>query len=117
MDIFEKIGKKFGLIEEKSKTEQIKEDRENIKLNLAVKLFQAGFSDDEIEAVLAIIQNAENDIQKIKDSLIGTNINPKGDPMAPLSDGVSKIRARQLEMQKEINEAIAKFAKNHNKNN
>ena len=30
MDLFEKIGKKFGLIKEESKTEQIKKDRENI---------------------------------------------------------------------------------------
>ncbi len=115
MNIFEKVAKKFGLVEEKSKTEQIKEDRENIKLNLAVKMYEAGFFDEEIEAVLAIIQNAENDIQKIKDSLIGTNINPKGDPMAPLAGGVQEIRARQLQMQKEINEALAEFSKNHQK--
>ena len=76
MDIFEKIGKKFNLIKETSKTEQILKDRENIKLNLAVNLYKAGFSDEQIEIVLQIITNAENDIQKIKDGLIGTNINP-----------------------------------------
>ena len=117
MDIFEKIGKKFGLIEEKSKTEQITEDRENIKLNLAVKLYQANFTDEEIQEVLSIIQNAEDDIQKIKDSLIGTNINPKGDPMEPLVKGREQIRQRQLEMQKELSETIAKFQKLHNNPN
>ena len=117
MDIFEKIGKKFGLIkEEKSKTEQIMEERNNIKLNLAVKLYKQGFSDDEIETILGIIESAEEDIQKIKDSLIGTNINSTAkDPMQPLIDGRDAIRARQVQMQKEINETIAKFAQNHAK--
>ncbi len=120
MDLFNEIGKKFGLIkeEEKSKTEQIMEKRDNIKLNLAVKLYQQGFSDDEIETVLSVIESAENDIQQIKDSLIGTNINPKAgeDPMKPLSDGIDKIRKRQLEMQKELNETIQRLAQNHKKN-
>lgn len=111
MDIFEKIGKKFNLIKETSKTEQILKDRENIKLNLAVNLYKAGFSDEQIEIVLQIIANAENDIQKIKDSLEGTNINPKGDPLKPLVDGVNLIKKRQLQMQQEINEAIQEFKK------
>ena len=114
MDIFEKIGKKFGLIkEEKSKTEQIMEERNNIKLNLAVKLYKQGFSDDEIETILGIIESAEEDIQKIKDGLIGTNINPQGDPMEPLIKGKEAIRARQLQMQKDIQLAIEEFKKHH----
>ncbi len=116
MDIFEKIGKKFGIIKETSKTEEIMKQREDIKLNLAVKLYEAGFLDEEIETVLDIIKNAEDDIQKIKDSLIGTNINPEGDPVKPLYEGKEKIRERQIEMQKEINEAIIRFQKKHQTN-
>lgn len=115
MDIFKKVGKKFGLIkeeEEKSRTEEIQDARNNIKMTIAVKLYQCGCTDEEIEHVLAIIENAENDIQMIKNSLIGTNINPKGDPNKPLHDGVIKIRTRQEEMQKELNEAIQNLLKN-----
>ena len=116
MDIFKKVGKKFNLIkeepEEKSRTEEILEQRSNLKLTIAVKLYQIGCNDEEIEQVLSIIESAENDIQIIKNSLIGTNINPKGDPNKPLYDGVSKIRARQEEMQKELNEAIQNLLKN-----
>ena len=111
MDIFEKIGKKFGLIKETNKTEEIMKQRSDIKLNLAVKLYQQGFNDDEIEQVLNIIKNAEYDIQIIKNSLNGTNINPdlSKDPNAPLLNGIEKIRKRQLEMQKELNESIQKI--------
>lgn len=111
MDIFKKIGKKFGLIkeEEKSTTEQIQEQRNDLKMTIAVKLYQCGCSDEEIEYILAIIQNAEDDIQIIKNSLIGTNINPQGDPNKPLYDGIEKIRTRQAELQKELQEAIQKL--------
>ena len=114
MDIFKKVGKKIGLVkeEEKSRTEQIQEQRNDLKMTIAVKLYQCGCSEDEIERVLMIIQSAEDDIQIIKNSLIGTNINPKGDPNKPLHDGVEKIRQRQLEMQKELNEAIQNLLKN-----
>ena len=114
MDIFKKVGEKFGLIkkEEKSKTEQIEEQRNNLKMAIAIKLYKKGCSDEEIEQILAIIQSAEDDIQIIKNSLIGTNINPQGDPNKPLHDGIMKIRARQEEMQKELNEAIQKLLKN-----
>ena len=117
MDIFEKIGKKFGIIKEKSKTEEIMKQREDIKLDIAVKLYQMGCSDEEIEFVLNIIISAENDIQKIKDSLIGTNINPKGDPMKPLYEGREKIKQRQIELQKELNEAIQKIKEKYLKSN
>ncbi|MBR5303374.1 MAG: hypothetical protein IKU37_00935 [Candidatus Gastranaerophilales bacterium] len=115
MNIFSKVAKKFGLVEEKSKTEIMQEKRDNLKLTIAVKLYEKGCSDSEIEQVLSIIQNAEDDIQIIKNSLIGTNINPQGDPNKPLHDGILKIRARQEEMQKELNEAIQNILANKNK--
>jgi len=116
MDIFNKVAKKFGLIDdEKSSTEKIMDERNKIKLNLAVKLCTIGFSDDEVAEVLGVIDSAEEDIKAIKDSLIGTNINPKGDPMQPLSNGVDKIRARQLQMQQEIQETINRISEKYRK--
>ena len=114
MGVFEDVGKKFGLIKEqpKNRTEEIMAQREDIKLNLAVKLYQRGCSDDEIEEVLSIIQSAENDVNVIKNSLIGTNINPdENDPMKPLMEGKEAIRKRQLEMEAELKAAIDRILK------
>jgi hypothetical protein len=113
MDIFSEVAKKFGLVkEEKTKTEIISEQRDDLKLTIAVKLYQKGCSDEEIERILSIIENAEDDIKMIKCSLIGTNINPEGDPNKPLYEGIEKIKARQQEMQKELNEAIQNILRN-----
>ena len=118
MDIIKKIkdkfGQKFGFAEEgESKTEEIMEERENIKLDIAVKLYQIGCSDEEIDDVLSIIKTAEDEIQIIKDSLIGTNINPKGDPMQPIADGKKKIANRYKQMQTELQSAINELLKLH----
>ena len=93
MSLFEDIAKKLNLKkgEPASKTEAIQEDRNNIKLNLAVKLYQKGCTDEEVEEVLAVIETAETDIQTIKNSLNGTNINPEGDPMKALQEGIEKM--------------------------
>ena len=108
--ILNKFGKKFGIAEEKSKTEEIMMQRENVKLDIAVKLYKIGCSDDEIECVLNIIKNAEDEIQVIKNSLIGTNINNEGDPLEPLVNGRNKIaeryKAMQIELQQEINRLL-----------
>lgn len=114
MNFLENIGKKIGTKKDtQTQTEKIAQQRTDIKVELAAKLYQKGFSEDEVDIVLSIIETAENDIELIKKSLIGTNINPKGDPNKPLADGVEKIKQRQIEMQKELNETIAMFAKNH----
>lgn len=113
MNFFKKNEQKSGLINQTSKTEEIMEKREDIKLELATKLHNAGFPDDEVEYIIQIIRTAESDIQKIKDGLIGTNINPQGDPMEPLIKGKEAIRARQLQMQKDIQLAIEEFKKHH----
>ena len=118
MDIIKKItdkfGEKFGFVEPgESKTEEIMEKREDIKLTIAVKLYQIGCSDEEIENVLNIIKTAEDEIQVIKDSLIGTNINPTGDPMKPLADGREKIANRYKQMQIELQTAINELLELH----
>jgi len=119
MNIIKKIKdlfqKKNRLEEEKSKTEKLKEERDDIKLEIAGKLHQIGCSDEEIKNVLNIIETAEEEIQVIKDGLIGTNINPKGDPMQPISEGREKIRARYVQMRKDVQEAINKLIELHSK--
>ena len=115
MDLFNKFNKENENNKEKTKTEEILEKRNDLKLEISAKLYAIGFSDEEVEQVLTIIKNAEYDIQRIKDSLIGTNINPVGDPGAPLKDGIEKIRKIQTQMQKEINETIASISKTKNK--
>lgn len=111
MSFFENFNKKE---EQPTKTEQIKESRHTVKLNLAVKLYEKGCTDDEVEEVLAVIETAETDIQIIKNSLIGTNINPnmEEDPMKPLYDGIEKIKQRQAEMKKELDETIERILRN-----
>ena len=114
--IIDKFGKKFGMVEEKSKTEEIMIQRENLKLDIAVKLYKIGCSDDEIECVLNIIKNAEDEIQVIKDSLIGTNINVEGDPMEPLAKGREKIANRYKAMQAELQQEITRLLEIHKSN-
>ncbi len=101
--------------EEKSKTEEINEQRNNIKLDIAVKLCKKGYSDEDIEDIIDIIERAEQDIQEIKNSLNGTNINPTGDPMEPLANGIDKIRKRQLEMEQELKIALIQLEEKYSK--
>lgn len=116
MNIFEKIKAKLGIKEEeKSQTEIIEEKRQDLKFNLVKKLYEKGCSEEDIDRILMIIESAESDINRIKASLIGTNINPQGDPNKPLFDGVAKIRARQQEMQYELDEALKEIFNKENK--
>lgn len=115
MDIIEKIAKKFKLVPEKSTTEQIMEKRGDLKIQIAVSLYNKGFSDDEISTVLGIIIDAEEKIQQIKNSLEGTNYNPDEDkdPMQPIIDGRKKIKEISLKMNEDVRDAISIFSKNH----
>ncbi len=115
MDILEKIARKFKLVPEKSTTEQIMEKRGDLKIQIAVSLYNKGFSDDEINTVLGIIIDAEEKIQQVKDSLEGTNFNPNEnqDPMQPIIDGRRKIQEISLKMNEDVRDAISQFSKNH----
>ena len=106
MNFFNKNNK-----EQPSRTEKINEDRKDMKLTLAVKLYNKGCSEDEVKEVLTIIENAENEIQIIKKNLVGTNISPdiNADVVKPLDEGVHKIRQIQKEMQEELNEALKRI--------
>ena len=112
MDFFKKK-------EEKSRVEQFEEKRNNIKTQLSTKLYAIGFTDDEVEEVLNVIESAESDIARIKQSLIGTNINPdlSKDPNEPLYNGVMEIRKIQAQMEKELNETIARIKQSHQNSN
>lgn len=115
MDIFEKIARKFKLVEEKSTTEQIMEKRGDLKLNLAVKLYEQGFSDEEIENILQIIISAEDEINGIKKSLVGTNVNQEsGEELTLLNEGKAKIKAITLKMNEDLQNAIQTYTLNHN---
>lgn len=119
MGILENIARKFHLVEdEKSTTEQILEQRGNLKIDIAVKLYKQGFTEEEIENVLQIIITAEDEIQQIKDSLNGTNINPdlSKDPMQPIIDGRAKIREISLRMNEDIRKTIQEYVIRHQNN-
>lgn len=115
MGFFKKIGKKIGIVKEENRTEEINEQRGNIKYEIAVKLQKKGFKEEDIKTVIGVIEKAENDIQNIKDSLIGTNINQEGDPNEKLHKGLEEIRTRQQQMQDEIQKTIQQLSEKYKK--
>ena len=74
MNLFKKLAENLGFIEE-NKTEKIMQEREKIKNDMRTALSAINFSEDEIKEVLDILEKSQEEIQKHKDSLIGTNIN------------------------------------------
>jgi len=111
MSDFEELKNKIKTKDGKIRTEQINQERADLKLNLAVKLYQKGFDDEEVERVLSVVLSAEERIDIIKKGLIGTNINPdlSKDANQPLFSGVQEIRKIQFEMQQELNATIAEI--------
>lgn len=106
MGFFDELfGKK-----ETNKTEQINKDRDKIKSDLEKILKTAGFTKLEIKEVLDVIILAEADIQLLKDSLIGTNIN-NSDPTPVMKKVMDEIRARQQEMAVDIKKKIQEIKK------
>lgn len=93
-------------------TEKYRKEREAIKAGMFKTLRGIGFSEKEISEVSSIIDKAEVEIQKVKDSLIGTNINEgidKTDPMLPLIKGKEKIRALEIKMGQDIKDKVAQI--------
>ena len=58
MNLFKKMGQSLGFIPE-NPTEEIMEQRSKMKQQMADQLKSIGFSDDEIDEVLNILNNAE----------------------------------------------------------
>lgn len=98
--------------EDENLTDKMRRQREQIKKNLENTLISQGFSSIEVGKVLNVIEIAERDIQVIKDSLIGTNINNEdSDPMQVVEDGRLKIREREIKMGEEIKSVVAQIKK------
>lgn len=74
MKFIKKIGKKLGFLPD-NKTEEIMDERAKIKVTMTKNLQSIGFNEDEIQEVLSILTKCEQDVQNIKDEMIGTNIN------------------------------------------
>lgn len=93
-----------------NKSEQLKKEREQIKKHLSKTLKEQGFSAKDVGRVIGLIDEAEEEIQKIKDSLIGTNINnTDDDPNEKLYIGTNAIHERQIKLGKDIKEMVAKI--------
>ena len=107
MKFVRKIAKKLGIIKQ-SKTEEINEERSEITLTLMKNLKAIGFTDDEVEEVVEIIDLAEAKIQEKKDSLIGTNINNPNvnEDMKKIFQAIRNI---QLQMGEDVKERIAEI--------
>ncbi|GBF22977.1 hypothetical protein tpqmel_0381 [Candidatus Gastranaerophilus sp. (ex Termes propinquus)] len=96
--------------EEENQTEKLRQEREKIKKNLSNTLSAQGFTNIEVLRVINVIENAEREIQVIKDSLIGTNINnTDADPMKVLHDGRVKIHEREVRLGQEIKDMVEKI--------
>ena len=109
MNFLKKLGEKLGFIDnEENKTEQIMEERSNIKQTLAKNLRNINFTEDEINEVLAIITKMEKDVQIEKDRLIGSNINNL-DTEAIMNEVFGEIRRLQLKSGEDIKAKIAEI--------
>ena len=95
MGILKKIAKKAGLVE-KNKTDEIMDKRAQLKKTISKNLKDAGFTNSEVNEVLDILKKCEDEMQAIKDSLIGTNIN--NDRTIEITENALN-RMRNLELQ------------------
>lgn len=94
----------------KTKTEQIQEDRDKIKNTLDANLKKIGFTALEIKEVLDIVTITEANIQILKDSLIGTNINTEN-PLPIMEKVTLEIRQLQQEMAVGIKKKVQEIQK------
>jgi len=107
MGLFDKAAKKFGF-KEKTKTDEIMEKRAILKKQIAQNLKDKGFSASEINEVLDILKNCEEEIQIIKDSMIGTNIN-NPNVVEDTTNALNQIRNLELQAGSEMREKIAEI--------
>ena len=108
MSFLKKLGQKLGIVEEESKTEKLRKEREGIKKTLADNLKLLNFTEDEIDEVIAVIEKAEEEIQKRKDELIGTNIN-NPDPNEIMKEIFQEIRDLEMQMGLDVKAKISEI--------
>ncbi len=107
MKFIKKIGKKLGIIPD-NKTDEIMDERSKIKMNMTKSLNSIGFSEDEIQEVLSILTKCEQDVQKIKDEMIGTNIN-NDFAVEITQQKLNEIRKLELETANNIKNKISEI--------
>lgn len=95
---------------EKSTTQKIEEDRQNIKETLAANLKKLKFTNMEISEVMELIAVAETKIQVLKDSLIGSNINTD-DPTPIMKQVHDEIMAIQQQLAIDIKTKVEQIKK------
>ncbi len=83
---------------EESLTEKARAEREKLRKNLERALEEQKFTPREISEVLSIIDATEVKIQKIKDDLIGTNINNEDPSDALKVVEIARIRIHDMEI-------------------
>ena len=107
MSFFKKLGQALGIIPE-NKTEEINKKRSEVKDSMEANLKSIGFTQEEVDEVLHIITVAEDEIQKQKDLLIGTNINNRyfNETMRPI---FAEIKRLQLKMADDIRNKISEI--------
>lgn len=112
MSIIKKIGKKLGILPD-NKTEEINEERSKIKKNMAQSLQSIGFSEDEINEVLSVLTKCEQDVQKVKDEMIGTNIN-NDFAVEITQEKLNEVRRIELKAADDIRAKIAEIKQRKN---
>ena len=115
MGIIDKLAKLFGF-KKKTKTDEIIEERANLKVKIAQNLRNQGFGAGEINEVLNILKECEEEIQIIKDSMIGTNIN-NDNVVEDTQNALNRIRKLELQAGVDMRNKILEIqAKKNNKN-
>ena len=90
----------FGKKKEENLTKKIEEDREKIKETMAANLKKLNFTNMEINEVM--------EIQILKDSLIGSNIN-NDDPTPQMKQVHDEIMAIQQQLASDIKTKVAQI--------
>jgi len=113
MGFFDKAAKKLGF-KEKTKTDEINEERANLKKKIAQNLKNSGFTPFEVNEVLDILKECEEEIQIIKDSMIGTNINNEN-VIEDTQNALNRIRNLELQAGIDMRNKIAEIQSRKNK--
>lgn len=107
MKFIKKIGKFMGILPD-NQTDEIIEKRKKILEEMASKLRQVGFTQEEIDEVINIQIESEKKIQEQKDLLIGTNIN-NPNPTIIMKEIMTEIRRLEEKAAMDMRAKIAEI--------
>jgi|GEM_PF-1429064 len=92
------------------KTREITQERKNILKQMTTSLKTLGFTDDEINEVLDIINKAQDDVAYIKEELEGTNLNVEAEEAVYITrKKTGDIRAKNEKMAADIRAKISEI--------